>query len=553
MKQGLAAGALAAAIVAVASFALGASPLNKGDTPAQALVPQISLLHRAVIYAKEGSRKLIDGRWNLSQSEAKLGITFSAEQKRQLMACTGQIVCVEPGRPGRWSRFDELEPITASAVSVLRPDLLVTAQHVFFKGKSAAVSFESCSFRSFLHRRTAIPVRVEKDQRRGYVFNNEDFIVLRLKRPLQDCDAFAVGEPGSSLREGEQILSVTARQDRMLNKLSDREPVVAKGTIRKRFSGRAFGGPPFYYADVDFDVGGSGGAIFALRDGRPRFPHATRRRLLPLAGDQGRLILKGISVAYGLNAKSGKAYSEDRNFTILIGLEAEFRDVVEGKAQMEVVESAPCLCPEGNEAKIDVISAPAPVAQPETLSALLQGPCGQPPPGGDAGQANAVCSKLAKEMQELAKALRPAATGRSKAKYEFKLSNATGCPICFAYTRCNDYGCWEEALRLDAKSTLSAGIGERAPAVKNAQFCKSADAVPPLEIQSQASDAAPARPLRKPGQGLADAAESCDYAEASDAKFIAAKEKAKREGVHTLTSEDIRGLTLEQIRELRGY
>jgi len=34
---------------------------------------------------------------------------------------------------------------------------------------------------------------------------------------------------------------------------------------------------------------------------------------------------------------------------------------------------------------------------------------------------------------------------------------------------------------------------------------------------------------------------------------MAAKEKAEREGVHALTSDDIRGLSLDQIRVLRGY
>jgi len=34
---------------------------------------------------------------------------------------------------------------------------------------------------------------------------------------------------------------------------------------------------------------------------------------------------------------------------------------------------------------------------------------------------------------------------------------------------------------------------------------------------------------------------------------LAAKDKAKREGVWMLTEEDIRGLSLRQISELRGY
>jgi hypothetical protein len=38
-----------------------------------------------------------------------------------------------------------------------------------------------------------------------------------------------------------------------------------------------------------------------------------------------------------------------------------------------------------------------------------------------------------------------------------------------------------------------------------------------------------------------------------EAKFRAAQEKAKLSGVHTLTQEDIDGLSPEQIKELRGY
>ena len=39
----------------------------------------------------------------------------------------------------------------------------------------------------------------------------------------------------------------------------------------------------------------------------------------------------------------------------------------------------------------------------------------------------------------------------------------------------------------------------------------------------------------------------------AQAKFKAAQEKAKLSGVHTLTQEDIEGLSYEHIKELRGY
>ena len=39
----------------------------------------------------------------------------------------------------------------------------------------------------------------------------------------------------------------------------------------------------------------------------------------------------------------------------------------------------------------------------------------------------------------------------------------------------------------------------------------------------------------------------------ADATFAAAQEKAKRRGVHTLTEQDIEGLSAAQITALRGY
>jgi hypothetical protein len=62
----------------------------------------------------------------------------------------------------------------------------------------------------------------------------------------------------------------------------------------------------------------------------------------------------------------------------------------------------------------------------------------------------------------------------------------------------------------------------------------------------------PASSTQEAGAELA-AADSGAYAADSEAIFLAAKEKAKRGGVWTLTEDDIRGLSLRQISELRGY
>jgi hypothetical protein len=461
LRQGLGAAALAALTVAIVSCAVSASPFVTTRSPMAPIASQISPLRQALIYAKEGSRKLVDGRWNLGQAETKLGIKLTDAAAKQLMACTGQIVCQTPGIHNEEEDRIGVK-VTATAVSVLEPDLLVTARHILFKDKQAAVSFGSCSFRSYSQRKTAIPVVVEKDQRKGFALNNEDFVVVRLKRSLPDCRGFALEGSESSLQVGEPILSVTGQQLHTMNKISNREPVLATGKIRRVLEG-VLGGPPFYYADVDIDEGGSGGAVFALADRRPQFPHADRPHFAPVSDDQGRLVLRGISVAFGSRAKSGKPYSEERNYTIVIGLEAEFRDLVMGKAVEPVVEPASCL--EGGTAKIDVLSDSIALTAPETVPPPQLKACGrQTKSGRKAGKANVNCAAPAKGSTR-------AAPPRAKEKREFTLKNDTSCRICFTYNRCNAYGCWDEAVRLSAKSSLSAGVAERAPAILKPQFC----------------------------------------------------------------------------------
>jgi hypothetical protein len=373
VRQGFGAGVLAAVLAVIVSCAVDASPLTPGSAPSDPIASQIPLVHRTLIYAKGGSRRLVDGRWNLSKSESKLGIRLSDDETKQLMACTGRILC----HKGR-------ETVFGSASSVLRPDLLVTAKHVFSTGRGTAVSFRSCRFRSFLHRNTAIPIVIEKDQRKGYFLNNEDFIVVRLKRELKDCDSFAISDD-TVIPEGEHIFSATGYQRNSLNKLSLREPVLAKGTIRSVSTG-VWGGPPFYYAEIDLDEGGSGGAVFDLKDGRP------------VSDRYGRLILRGLLVAVGPKAKNGKPYSEELNYTIIVGLQDEFRDLVMGKANRPIpVEQTQCL--QGGQARINVILESLPLPPSVTPAPLLQhDPC--------SGEPTATCTKLADQLKELAKGIK---------------------------------------------------------------------------------------------------------------------------------------------------
>ena len=169
-------------------------------------------------------------------------------------------------------------------------------------------------------------------------------------------------------------------------------------------------------------------------------------------------------MSYGLQAKSGRPYSEERNHTIIVGLQGEFRDLVKGKAHKPAaVEPAPCL--QRGAAKINVIAESVPLTQSETPALLVQQyACSREARDRKAGKA--------KNCAELAKGLKLAASQRVKEKHEFRLKNDTSCKICFTYNRCNDYGCWDEVVRLSGKSTLFAGVRERAPVIKNPQFCQ---------------------------------------------------------------------------------
>jgi hypothetical protein len=101
------------------------------------------------------------------------------------------------------------------------------------------------------------------------------------------------------------------------------------------------------------------------------------------------------------------------------------------------------------------------------------------------------------------------------------------------------------------------------PVSKPPQPTKASSVKPPQPVSkvpepTKASSAEPPAPQRKPEQPLTNATapsrEGSDTVEQeTEAKFKAAQAKAKREGVDSLTREDIEGLSLEQLKELRGY
>jgi hypothetical protein len=79
-----------------------------------------------------------------------------------------------------------------------------------------------------------------------------------------------------------------------------------------------------------------------------------------------------------------------------------------------------------------------------------------------------------------------------------------------------------------------------------------------VPTKATSAESPPSLPQRKPEQPPTNASvpsrEGSDTVEQeAEAKFKAAEAKAKREGVDSLTREDIEGLSPEQIKQLRGY
>ena len=75
----------------------------------------------------------------------------------------------------------------------------------------------------------------------------------------------------------------------------------------------------------------------------------------------------------------------------------------------------------------------------------------------------------------------------------------------------------------------------------------------PVESPATGAESPPPLPAKKPEQLPTSAGDTREHAVEAEAKSTAAKEKAKREGVHALTSDNVRGVSQEQMKELRGY
>jgi hypothetical protein len=108
----------------------------------------------------------------------------------------------------------------------------------------------------------------------------------------------------------------------------------------------------------------------------------------------------------------------------------------------------------------------------------------------------------------------------------------------------------QQLVRKLSKPTKVSSLKAPPPTVRKIQEPTKVSSLqpPPLPLRKPQPPMHPSASASVPRPGEAD-----EGRREVEAKFEAAQAKAKLEGVHTLTQEDIKGLSLEQIKELRGY
>jgi hypothetical protein len=298
-------------------FLLGctiASPASSGIC-----VPQIGtpfnnpILLRAQIFAKEGQAPgdIVDGRWNLSQVREKLGINLTPRQVSQFKACVGEITCKGKTTAG----------FKGSAQLVVRQDIVITSGHLladnpepFSADPAKDIDIGTCVFRNFLNRKVAIPLLAKEiEEVLPWAKKGTDYLVLRLKAKVKECQPFDVDWSDKKLPYGTKLLAVMGDQQGLRNNLSKNEPVVSRGVIRE-VTALA---PSLFYTDIDSDHGASGGGAYVIGENGAL-----------VTNDSGGLTIRGMMVSGALSSVEGKPYkkklgdfSDDDNWSGAIGVD----------------------------------------------------------------------------------------------------------------------------------------------------------------------------------------------------------------------------------------
>ena len=257
-----------------------------------------------------------DDRDLISLNAPKLGL--SEEEIEQAMQCTGRLVCPTGNGTFEESAGSFCPPGARNARGHCAADRITLAAHIFVDPKTNRFrpNLAKCRFENYRRHSSELvteDLKVIKPQNAAQNPRetlSAEAIVIRLKKPVPNCDPYDLGDTDSPPPKGTDLISITYPHGDQIDsnpkKYSGKEPVAFACKSMKAFNGKN-GNVGSFYSDCDATPGASGG--FNL----------TRR------GD-GRLGLVGVIVGSDDQQKPGTPYNEALGVTSLsISTNADFR------------------------------------------------------------------------------------------------------------------------------------------------------------------------------------------------------------------------------------
>ncbi|MFG1379725.1 hypothetical protein [Xanthobacter autotrophicus] len=248
-------------------------------------------------------------------------INFTDAEVEQAYRCTGRIYCpgANAGRGGLQSAGAICAPgFRNAATEVCAADRLASALHLFVDKSTGKPirEIEKCEFRNYHGHTSLLNVGDIKafdpsidDTRSPYANMRADKIVVRLLRPIPQCDPYDIAsEEEQAEASGREVVALTHPQEDQGPEFTGHHPLAYPCTTTKTFRARG-GGPSVKYSDCDLNGGGSGG--FAL----------FRR-------ENGKWAIGGIFIRVGALHLNGQIYDETiKNYTISVGTNGDFPEI----------------------------------------------------------------------------------------------------------------------------------------------------------------------------------------------------------------------------------
>ncbi|MFG1379726.1 hypothetical protein [Xanthobacter autotrophicus] len=267
-------------------------------------------------------------------------INFTDAEVEQAYRCTGRIYCPGANPDRGWGSKMSAGAICAPGfrngeTGPCAADRIASALHMFVdKGTGKLIGqLEKCEFRSYRGHTSFLNVGDIRtfdpsgdETRNPYVNDRADKIVVRLLRPIPNCDPYDIAsEEEQAEASGLEVVALTRPQGDQGPEFTGHHPLAYPCTIKKRASARK-GGPSLFASDCDVNGGGSGG-----------FTLFRRWR------ERGKLIVGGMFLGSGDIPMNGQPYDvATKSFTMSVGTDGDFPVIARNPRTKKCYRSEGC-------------------------------------------------------------------------------------------------------------------------------------------------------------------------------------------------------------------